>query len=126
MRILETVLYHRTSERDAMRAFYAETLGLREVSSWGDGTCYRLGPGVLLLFDRDKTTARDNEASRHGAEGSVHACFVVDEGDYEDWKRRLGEAVSTETTWNGGARSIFFNDPAGNLLEIAERDPWPA
>ena len=23
-----------------------------------------------------------------------------------------------------GARSCYFNDPAGNLLEIAERDLW--
>jgi catechol 2,3-dioxygenase-like lactoylglutathione lyase family enzyme len=24
-----------------------------------------------------------------------------------------------------GTRSFYFEDPAGNLLEIAERDMWP-
>jgi catechol 2,3-dioxygenase-like lactoylglutathione lyase family enzyme len=127
--VLETVLYHHTHEQDAMRSFYAGTLGLREVSSWPDGVCYRLGAGVVLLFDRDKTTTRKNESSRHGADGVVHACLLAAPGAYEEWKRHLsasGVELTSETTWGGGERSAFFQDPAGNLLEIAERDPWPA
>jgi len=29
-----------------------------------------------------------------------------------------------EIAWDSGVRSCYFNDPAGNLLEIAERDLW--
>jgi catechol 2,3-dioxygenase-like lactoylglutathione lyase family enzyme len=29
-----------------------------------------------------------------------------------------------EIAWESGVRSCYFNDPAGNLLEIAERDLW--
>jgi len=35
-----------------------------------------------------------------------------------------GVALIDEIAWGSGARSCYFNDPAGNLLEIAERDLW--
>jgi hypothetical protein len=30
-----------------------------------------------------------------------------------------------EIRWERGPRSFYLEDPAGNLLEIAEADMWP-
>jgi catechol 2,3-dioxygenase-like lactoylglutathione lyase family enzyme len=53
---------------------------------------------------------------------------VVEADDYEAWKGRIAAAgleVTHEHEWSEGRRSFYFNDPAGNLLEIADGDLWP-
>ena len=34
--------------------------------------------------------------------------------------------ILREITWWNGVQSFYFDDPAGNLLEIANGDLWPA
>jgi catechol 2,3-dioxygenase-like lactoylglutathione lyase family enzyme len=36
-----------------------------------------------------------------------------------------GVEIVQEITWPRGPRSFYFEDPAGNMLEIAEADMWP-
>jgi catechol 2,3-dioxygenase-like lactoylglutathione lyase family enzyme len=36
-----------------------------------------------------------------------------------------GVEITHEHEWDGGGRSFYFHDPAGNLIEIADRDLWP-
>jgi catechol 2,3-dioxygenase-like lactoylglutathione lyase family enzyme len=53
--------------------------------------------------------------------------FLAAPGEYDAWKERLadrGVTVIDEIAWDSGVRSCYFTDPAGNLLEIAERDHW--
>ena len=38
---------------------------------------------------------------------------------------RTGIEITHEQEWQGGRRSFYFKDPAGNLLEIADGDIWP-
>jgi catechol 2,3-dioxygenase-like lactoylglutathione lyase family enzyme len=126
--VLETALYHRTDEKDAVERFYADILGLKKVVSWDDGMAFRVGPGVLLLFDREKLPAREEPMAAHGTSGTGHVCLLAREGDYDAWKARLeGErvAITHEHEWESGFRSCYFSDPAGNLLEIADGDLWP-
>jgi catechol 2,3-dioxygenase-like lactoylglutathione lyase family enzyme len=122
--VLETVLYYEAEVEEEVERFYRDVLGLRRVSRFGDGMVFRLGAGLLLLFDAAKTAVRPDERARHGASGSVHTCFLAPAGEYDRWKGELD--VLEEVTWPGGIRSFYFRDPAGNLLEIAERDLWPA
>jgi catechol 2,3-dioxygenase-like lactoylglutathione lyase family enzyme len=122
--VLETVLYYEAAVEEEVERFYRDDLGLRRVSRFGDGMVFRLGESLLLLFDAAKTSARPDERSRHGASGSVHACFLATAGEYDRWKRELD--VLEEVTWPAGVRSFYFRDPAGNLLEVAEGDLWPA
>jgi len=126
--ILETALYHLTSEAQEIERFYREVLGLSKVAGWDDGMAFRVGPGVLLLFDQEKLPERVDPMAAHGASGPGHACLLARDGDYDAWKVRL-EAdrveIVHEHEWDSGFRSFYFRDPAGNLLEIADGDLWP-
>jgi catechol 2,3-dioxygenase-like lactoylglutathione lyase family enzyme len=126
--ILETALCYDRGQRGEMERLYGEVLGLPVVSRWGDGTSLRLGSGVLLLFEREGLASRDEPVADHGTTGPGHVCLVAASGDYEAWKGRIREAgveTTHEQEWPGGGRSFYFKDPAGNLLEIADRDIWP-
>jgi catechol 2,3-dioxygenase-like lactoylglutathione lyase family enzyme len=126
--VLETCLYHGTDARQEMFAFYADLLGLPEVARWDDGVAFRAGPGVILLFDRDRLADREGPIAEHGSSGPGHACLFTDRHRYERWKQRLtdrGVEITHEHEWSGERRSMYFHDPAGNLLEIADGDLWP-
>ena len=112
-----------------MKRFYSEVLGLRAVSSWPGGDAYRIGSGVLLLFEREALAERQGPIARHGSTGPAHVCLLArGRDDYDGLKRRVVQAgveVTHEQEWEGRRRSFYFNDPAANLLEIAEADIWP-
>lgn len=125
VRVLETVLYYEAGQEDELEGFYGGVLGLTRV---GRGLHFRLGDGLLLLFDAAESS-RQASPPAHGATGAVHTCFVAPEPDYAGWKSYLGErgvALLEELTWDNGLRSFYFHDPAGNVLEIAEGDMWPS
>ena len=126
--VLETSLYYPTELREATLRLYEETLRLPRVAAWGDGTALRCGDGVLLLFDRELLAARDEPIADHGTEGAGHVCLEAPADAFEDWRDRLADAgveIAHEEEGPGGGRALYFRDPAGNLLEIADRDIWP-
>jgi catechol 2,3-dioxygenase-like lactoylglutathione lyase family enzyme len=126
--VLETVLYYAPDQQDDMERFYEDVLGLESLGLGRWSLAFRLGPGVVLLFDRERSAAQD-EPPPHGASGSIHTAFLAAAGEYDDWKERLadrGVTLIDEIAWDDGVRSCYFNDPAGNLLEIAARDLWTA
>jgi catechol 2,3-dioxygenase-like lactoylglutathione lyase family enzyme len=127
--ILESALYYPHAERGAVLRFYEETLGLRQVASWDNGCAYRLGPGVLLLFDLELLDGQGGPVSDHGAAPGGHVCLVADSGEYGAVRERLASAkveITHDHDWPKGGRSFYFKDPAGNLLEVADSDLWPA
>ena len=125
-RVLETVLYY--DEEEPMRRFYEERLGMRPIGAEpGRFLFYRAGESVFLLFQRERALAQSH-LPPHGTRGPGHTCFQVAESDYEGWKRSLAESgveLGPEVEWPGGRRSFYFEDPAGNQLEIADGDFWP-
>jgi catechol 2,3-dioxygenase-like lactoylglutathione lyase family enzyme len=128
--LLETSLYYPAAEAERIERFYTETLGLRVVSSWKGALAMRVGAGVLLLFERESLAERDGPIAAHGAEGPGHICLMAAGGEeYAAWGDRLraaGVEITHEHEWDGGWRSLYFADPAGNLIEIADGDLWPA
>ena len=123
--VLETVLYYASGEEDALARFYGEVLGLQKIGR--EGLTFRVGPGLLLLFDRDRS-ARQSTPTPHGADGSIHTCFVAAPDSYEGWKQRMVShdvPIIDEIEWDNGVKSFYVHDPAGNLLEIADGDLWP-
>lgn len=124
--ILETVLYCDSSNEDAVRRFYLEVMGFTPL---GLGFSYRVGSSnhVFLVFNSDETVHRPKPLS-HGATGKGHTCFTATPDSYEAWKVYLDERgveCVSEAIWGNGMRSFYFQDPAGNILEIAEGDFWP-
>ena len=53
--------------------------------------------------------------------------FAVNENEIDSWRRHLqqrGVAIEAEVAWPEGGRSIYFRDPAGNVLELAPPALW--
>ena len=126
--VLESALYYGHAERDEVLRFYDETLGMRRVAGWEDGVAFRLGSGVLLLFDRDLLVDREGPVADHGAGGRGHVCLLAAPGSYDELRERiagLGIEITHDHDWPAGKRSFYFKDPAGNLLEVADADLWP-
>jgi len=127
--VLETVLYHDTAQRKAIERFYGDVLGLPAVAGWEDGIAFRIGSGVLLLFDRGRLALRGGPIADHGTSGAGHACLQArGPDDLARWRALLeahGVEILHDHDW-GGQRSFYFKDPAENLLEIADGDLWPS
>ena len=67
--VLETVLYYASDQQEEMERFYENVLGLESLGLGRWSLAFRLGPGVVLLFDRERSAAQD-EPPAHGASGS--------------------------------------------------------
>ncbi len=123
--ILESVLYCDSSQEDVVRRFYREVMGFSPLFDFS----YRVGSSgdVFLIFNADETESQTGPPP-HGAKGRGHICFTATPETYEAWKAYLGEQkvdLTGELTWANGMKSFYFEDPAGNVLEIAEGDFWP-
>jgi hypothetical protein len=54
--------------------------------------------------------------------GRGTSAFAVAEAELQAWRTRLeshGVEVLSEVAWEQGARSLYFRDPDGHLLELA-------
>jgi ribonuclease PH len=126
--ILETVLY---AERlNEMRDFYQRIIGLDVVQADPERHLFfRCGDQMLLVFDPRLTSVQGggDVPPPHGASGPGHVCFRAATRGLERWRDHLerhGVAIETDFTWPRGGRSIYFRDPAGNSVEIAEPRIW--
>lgn len=128
--ILEAALY--VDDLAAAEAFYGALLGLPEIARVENRhVFYRVGTTILLLFDptatRVPTTNPRLPVPPHGATGPGHVCFSANREAIDQWCKRLAAAgveIEAEFDWPNGARSLYFRDPAGNSIEIAEPRLW--
>lgn len=124
--ILETVVYCTTENEEETRRFYRDVLGLQPVRE--DSVAHRIGSGVLLLFNADESSVQDSPPAHGARDARVHTCLLAVPEEYDRWKEKLrneGVEIVQEIDWRQGPRSFYFEDPAGNVLEIAEGDMWP-
>jgi catechol 2,3-dioxygenase-like lactoylglutathione lyase family enzyme len=116
------------SNLDAALQFYHGVLGLEVVSRMETrGIAFRCGATVLLVFDPARTRIPDAGLPTHGTIGAGHIAFVIEETEIEPWRAHLaaaGVAVVSEVEWPGGGRSLYFRDPAGNVVELAPPTLW--
>ncbi|MEO3386848.1 VOC family protein [Mesorhizobium sp. CAU 1741] len=129
--ILESALY--VDDLDKAEAFYRDVMGLEVLTRLEKRhVFFRCGDGVLLLFDPSQTVKPPAPDARlpvppHGTTGNGHVCFRGTADEIERWKAHLGKhgvEIEADFEWPQGGRSIYFRDPAGNSLEIAEPRIW--
>jgi catechol 2,3-dioxygenase-like lactoylglutathione lyase family enzyme len=129
--ILESALY--VDDLEAAAAFYGGVLGLEVITrAEGRHVFFRCGDGVLLLFNAAATQIPPAPDARlpvppHGARGPGHLCFSASAEEIDRWKAELssqGIAIEADFEWPNGGRSIYFRDPSGNSLELAEPHIW--
>jgi catechol 2,3-dioxygenase-like lactoylglutathione lyase family enzyme len=126
VKILESVLYG--EDLHAAHAFYCGFLGLEEILFDPERSLFlRCEGSVLILFKASKTRIPDAGVPPHGTEGTGHLAFHASHEEMGPWRERLSQAnipIIDEVCWKNGAHSIYFNDPAGNVLEFATPDLW--
>ncbi len=128
--ILETAVY--AADLAAAEVFYRDVLGLPVIAKVaGRHVFFRVGPGVLLVFDPAATEVPsgnpDLPVPTHGARGPGHVCFAASRDEIGRWRERLTAAsieIEAEFDWPNGARSLYVRDPAGNSVEFAEPRLW--
>lgn len=128
--ILESAVY--ASDLSRAEHFYAGLLGLPVLARVeGRHVFFRVGPGVLLVFDPDATRVPSQNPALpvpvHGARGAGHVCFAATRAEIADWRKRLqaaGVEIEAEFDWPNGARSLYVRDPGGNSVEFAEPRLW--
>lgn len=128
--VLESCLY---AERlDEIEAFYTQALGLDFHSKVeGRHVFFTCAEQMVLVFN-PHATRQPSEPDKlpvptHGATGAGHLCFTAEDGALPAWRARLeaqGVAIEAVVTWPHGPQSLYFRDPAGNSIEIAERRLW--
>ena len=124
--VVETAIY--ADDLDAAEAFYKGVLGLRLIGrEAGRHVFFAAGPrGVLLVFN-PAATEKGGALPAHGARGPSHFAVGVRAGSLNAWRRRLadhGVAIEQEVQWPRGGHSLYFRDPAGNLVEILTPGLW--
>lgn len=113
-----TVIFVRDME--AMRSFYQNVMGFPFVRALSP-TCfeYRIGANILALAI-PKLIA-DDEPTPSGS-ASLQLAFKIPAENLDlcaaELKEHGLEIVSPPTDREFGHRTLFFRDPAGNLLEV--------
>jgi catechol-2,3-dioxygenase len=129
-KVVETCIY--SSDLNSMKRFYAGILGLPVVQEEKGRLIFlQAGKSMLLIFNPARTSTDNDRLPAHGAQSppaSIHFAMEIGEHDYRRWKELLAEnsiAVEKEVDWKGRSKSLYFRDPAGNLVELITPGEWP-
>lgn len=133
--LVETALFVGSLSR--ARDFYQQVIGLEKLQESEAGCVFVVAKGQLLLLISQekarvpsKTPGGDVPACLVGSGetlGAGHIAFAVAEAEFDAWRTRLesnGVEVLSEVVWERGARSLYFRDPDGHLLELATPGLW--
>ncbi len=129
--ILETAVY--VDDMEAAHAFYQDVLGLKRMVAGDRLYAYDAGPAQTLLVFRRGHTSEDVPTDGglvpgHHSEGPSHFAFRIAKEQIDLWRAYLDEKgvpIISEVVWPAGGKSLYFNDPDGNVLELTSPPLWP-
>ncbi len=129
--ILETAVY--VDDMEAAHTFYSGVLGLERMVAGERLYAYDAGPAQTLLVFHRGHTGEDVETDGgivpgHDTSGHSHFAFRISAGQLQPWRDYLAEqgiVMISEVIRPAGGTSIYFNDPEGNVLELAAAPLWP-
>ncbi len=124
--VVETGIY--VDDLDRAEVFYRDVLGLDLIGKEaGHHVFFRVGEtGVLLLF-LPASTLKGDQLPAHGATGPGHFALGIQPEELAAWRDRLtahGIAIEQEVQWPRGGHSLYFRDPAGNVVELITPGVW--
>ena len=130
-KIVETCIY--SPDLKIMKDFYVNRLGLDLISEEERRHVFlKAGKSMLLVFNPENTSLAANSTfPTHGActsLSSIHFALEIEQAGYEAAKNLLVQnkiAIEKEMSWGSGGKSVYFRDPAGNLVEIVTKGQWP-
>ena len=130
-KIVETCIY--SPDLKIMKDFYVNRLGLDLISEEERRHVFlKAGKSMLLVFNPENTSLAANSTfPTHGActsPSSIHFALEIEQAGYEAAKNLLVQnkiAIEKEMSWGSGGKSVYFRDPAGNLVEIVTNGQWP-
>jgi len=117
-----------------MKRFYAEILGLPVVQEEPSKLIFlKAGKSMLLIFNPLRTSINNGELPAHGVinhHSGIHFAMEIEEQGYPLFKEKLARnniRIEKEVIWNSNSttRSLYFRDPAGNLVELITPGEWP-
>lgn len=133
--LVETALIVENLRR--ARDLYLQVLGLEKLQESDVGCVFIIAKGqLLILVSKEKAMMPSKTPGgevpaclgRTGETlGAGHIAFTVAEADIDAWRPWLkskGVEVLSEVAWERGARSLYFRDPDGHLLELATPGLW--
>jgi len=129
-KVVETCIY--SSDIESMKNFYAGILGLSIAQEDRHKLIFlKAGKSMLLIFDPMQTRANNGNLPAHGAltpPSCIHFALEIEQEEYHASKQLLVSnniSIEKEIKWDNNAKSIYFRDPAGNLVELITAGGWP-
>jgi len=123
--LVEAAIY--ADDLDQAKAFYRDVLGLGVLTEEpGRHVFFQVGDSVLLIFRPDETL-KAGFLPPHGAKGPGHFALGIPTESLDQWGKHLadhGVGIEKEVEWPRGGKSLYFRDPAGNLVELVTRGLW--
>ena len=105
-----------TTDLERLERFYRDTFGLDVLQRQDDRVWLAVGETARLGLWSPGKKEYDDQGGRH-----VHFAFSASEGQLDHITETLRNAdveVEGPVEHDGGDRSIYFEDPAGNLVEV--------
>ncbi len=124
--VVETAIY--VADLQATETFYGTILGLRVIGKEpGRHVFFQVGEGSVLLAFLAEATLKGDKLLPHGATGPGHFALGIDAESFDAWWKLLqghGVTIEKEVEWPRGGKSLYFRDPAANLVELVTPGVW--
>lgn len=124
--VVETAIY--SDDLDAAQDFYSRILGLKMIGRDADRhVFFQVGDSNVFLVFNPQTTLKGDTLPSHGATGPSHFALGIERQSLDRWREHLkthGVSIEQEVDWPAGGKSIYFRDPAGNLVELVTPGIW--